>query len=55
MLRRIFIPEVSLERGKFPPQDYIHNSIFFSLRRKSGFRIVGHIFYNYKEGYRCTL
>ena len=37
------MPEVSLERGKFPLQDYIHNSKIFFLHRKSGFRIAGHI------------
>ena len=37
LLRQIFIPEVSLERGKFPLQDYIHNSIF--LRYRAGFHI----------------
>ena len=35
--------EVSLERGKVPLQDYIHNSEK-NLRYKSGFRIAGHIF-----------
>ena len=34
------MPEVSLERGKFPLQDFIHNSKTF-LRRKSGFRHSG--------------
>ena len=29
LLKQIFISEVSLERGKFPLQDYIHNSKFF--------------------------
>ena len=44
LLRQIFISEVSLERGKFPLQDYIYNSKKnFFLRHKSGFRVVGHI------------
>ena len=43
LLRQIFIPEVSLEKGKFPLQDYIHNSKIFFLHYRSGFRIPGHI------------
>ena len=40
------MPGVSLERGKFPLQDYIdpitQEKIFFL--HKSGFRIAGHIY-----------
>ena len=35
--------EVSLEIGKIPLQDYIHNFEKKLFRYKSGFHIVGHI------------
>ena len=44
LLRQIFIPEVSIERGKFPLQDYIYNSKKFFLHYRHGFHtcIAGH-------------